>query len=185
MSLNRSMIPTEEDVSSWLGSAIVPSFFRLWPRKWILVNWAFRDPLLKVILCLSASKRKELTVQLKVASVCVSEQEGKDLSVGISRGLIIGLYICTAEWCLSIRMMWFQFEALGSVTLGNGHLQSELPVPGSVFLAVWFSHFVQWVHICIGEGMLTRGSWNDDQEIFEDSVSVTLSDLFKHFWFWL
>lgn len=39
--------------------------------------------------------------------------------------------------------MWFQFEALGCVTLDNGDLQSELPVPGFVFQAVWFSHFVQ------------------------------------------
>lgn len=73
----------------------------------------------------------------------MSEQDRKHLSVGISRGLIIDLYICTAELCLSTRMMWFQFEALGFVTLGNGHLQSELPVPGFAFLAVWFSHFVQ------------------------------------------
>lgn len=101
---------------------------------------------------------------------------GKDLSVGISRGLVIGLYICTAGWCLSIRMVWFQFEAWGFVTLGNGHLQSELPVPGFVFLAVWFSHFVQWVIFvfvreCIRVVLILHKIWR---------LSATLFDLFSH-----
>lgn len=134
-------------------------FFPALAQRMNVWKWAFREPLLKVILCLSASTRKELWLRSwRWLQSCVSEQEGKDLSVGIFPGLIIGLYICKAEWCLSIRMMWFQFEALGFVTLGNGHLQSELPVPGFVFLAVWFSHFVQWVHSCICEGMHTGGS---------------------------
>lgn len=84
---------------------------------------------------------------LKVASLW-SGREGKDFRAGSSCGLIIGSRCCTAECCLSRRMLWFQFEALGFITLGNGHLQSWLPVAGVGFHAARFRHFV---HMCIDD----------------------------------
>lgn len=101
-----------------------------------------------------------LAAQLKVASLrCVSAQEGE----GSGSGNIPWV----KKWLLYLhsRMMfqhkmWFQFEALGFVTLDNRHLQSELPVPGFVFQAGWFSHFAQWVHICICEGIHMCGSYS-------------------------
>lgn len=46
----------------------------------------------------------------------------KDLRVGTSCGLIIGWYYCRPDWCLSVRMLWWQAEASDFITLGTEHL---------------------------------------------------------------
>lgn len=155
----------------------------MWPavtQKMSPSKWALRDPLLKIIL------------------------PGREMNPGcVTEGVFTLVCVCTGregsergnipwvnKWLLYLhsRMMfqhkmWFQFEALGSVTLDNGHLQSELPVPGSVFQAVWFSHFVQWVHICICEGIHMYDSyslWN----LWRISVCDLVWSLWT-LWFWL
>lgn len=66
-------------------------------------------------------------------------------------------------------MLWLPVEASGFITLGTGHLQSELPVAGFVFHAIWLSHSLLRVRVCMCEC------------VFEDPLPVTSIDPFKCF----
>lgn len=73
-------------------------------------------------------------------------------------------------------MLWLQAEASGFITLGSGHLQFELSVASVVFHAIWFNHFVLYVHMCVCECLLVLYIF---YVVLEVSLPVTLSSSLK------